>query len=436
VCHSAHSGVTTISYDPCVVSAALLTEFNRAIRTVQRVVRDAAPGSMSGDEALRIVGQFAELERAAASGIARFTPVVIETGSYAKTGHASAQDWLGAVSGSSASAAKARLAAAERAASVPILAEALRDGDLSTPQLKVLADASAIAPEAPATLLSMLADQVSHQELADSAARLRSAARCKESARARRARVHAQRHFRWHQDDEGGIRGEFFCDEVEWTRVFGRLEADTKARWKAAGADWRESMEAHRLDAFIDLLSRSGRPGSADSGAHTLVIVDAHALKRGRATGDELCEIDGIGPVCVEAATELLGEGTVQFIIRDGVDIRSVTKSSRSLAQRTEMALLVRDRICVVPGCGKRLGLEGDHCEVDYSKDGPTTLGNLARLCGPHHAMKTHGGWRLTGGPGRWSWVPPPRPPTAGRIARSRRLAAAKGKAKANRIRD
>ena len=89
---------------------------------------------------------------AAASGIARFTPVVIETGSYAKTGHASAQDWLGAVSGSSASAAKARLAAAERAASVPILAEALRDGDLSTPQLKVLADASAIAPEAPATL--------------------------------------------------------------------------------------------------------------------------------------------------------------------------------------------------------------------------------------------------------------------------------------------
>jgi hypothetical protein len=203
------------------------------------------------------------------------------------------------------------------------------------------------------------------------------------------------------------------------------LEAKTKARWSAAGENGRgrEPFEAYRLDTFIDLLSK--RAGS-NSTVQTLVLVDARSLKRGTTKGDETCEIDGIGPVSVDAAVELLGEGNVQFIVKDGVDIRTVTKSSRTVAQRTMAALMARDRVCAVPGCGKRLGLEDDHREIDFHDGGPTTFENLARLCGPHHDMKTHGGWRLTGKAGHWSWVPPPRPPTAGRIARTRRLAAAK----------
>ena len=62
--------------------------------------------------------------------------------------------------------------------------------------------------------------------------------------------------------------------------------------------------------------------------------------------------------------------------------------------------------------------LETDHSDVDYADGGPTALANLVRLCPGHHDMKTNGGWKIVGGHGRRKWVPPEKPPTAGRIAR------------------
>ena len=98
---------------------------------LEQFVREAEPRSVSGDQARSIVASFAEIERAAASGVALFTPRVVETGSFAKEGHGSAQEWLGSLSGTSAAKAKGRLAAAERAAADPRLTEALHESELS-----------------------------------------------------------------------------------------------------------------------------------------------------------------------------------------------------------------------------------------------------------------------------------------------------------------
>jgi hypothetical protein len=419
----------------CTEGATVQDELKNAVGIMQRVVHEANPALVSGDEARAIVGLFAEAERAAASGIALFSPVVVETGSFAKAGHGSAADWLGSVAGTSAGAAKGRLAAAERAAGDPALTEALHEGELSSAQLKVMSETASLGPEAVATLLELNEEGASQQELSDTAARLRAGARNKESERARRDRVHQGRYFRWRQSPEGGIKSEMWCDEIAWAKVAPQLEAEAKERWKAAGKG--ESLEAHRLDALLDLLARAGGDGGKGPGSgarpHTLVIVDAQALRRGSTEGDELCEIEGIGPVSVDAVVELVGEGGMQLLVKDGVDITTVTSTRRDLPQRVEAALVVRDRTCVVTGCGKRHGLEGDHCHIDYDDDGPTCLDNLARLCPEHHALKTYGGWRLEGGPGHWKWIAPAHPKSAGFIARARQLAAAKAKAKANR---
>ena len=417
--------------------ATLDTELRHAVHTLQHFVRTTSPESISGDHALALVDLLGEAERAAASGIALLSPVVVETGSYAKAGHASAPDWLGAVSGSSAGAAKGRLGAAQQAARSPELSGALHDGHLSADQLKIVAETTAVAPKAPGPLLSLVEDGASNQELRDAAARLKAEARSVECDRARRDRVHANRHFRWHQDPHGGIRFDGSCDEVAWAKVAPRLESDAKARWKAAGAGAGESLEAHRLDAFLEIMgcSAGARGGGGPKGgpgprARAIILLDAKALRRGTTRGDELCEIEGVGPVSVEAATELLGQASLQFVIKDGVDITTVTGSTRAIAQRIECALLVRDRTCVVPHCGKRLGLQSDHSQVDYTDDGPTELANLVRLCAEHHKLKTHGGWRIEGGPGRWRWIAPKNPPSAGFIKRSGKVAAAKAKAK------
>jgi hypothetical protein len=409
------------------------------IRTLRQLARTVKPLTVSGDDARQMVELLAEAERVAASVIALLTPRVIETGSYAKTGHASGPDWLASFSGSSAGVARSRLAAAERAAVVPELTRELREGKLSSPQLKTLTDAETAAPGSLDELLPMLDEGANLQELTDAAKRAKSAARGNETARVRRARVHANRHFRWYQDESGGIRGEFLCDEVAWARVEPILEGAAKERWKAAGAGEgdADTRAAHRLDAFLDLLAGSTpRSGKAGARPHTLVLIDATALRRGSLGPGETCEIEGIGPVSLEAATELIGEGNLQFVITEGRDIKTVTSTTRTPHQMTAMALIVRDRTCVVRRCGKRLGLEGDHCDTDYSDGGPTTLSNMVRLCPPHHDMKTNGGWKIMGETGKREWVAPAQPPSAGRIARQRRVTAAKAKGRALNKRD
>jgi hypothetical protein len=320
--------------------------------------------------------------------------------------------------------------------------------------------------------LELLDQGASHRELRDAATQMRAASRNRESERLRRARVHAHRHFRWWQDEHGGIRGEFSSDEVEFARVVPRLEDEAKRRWKAAGSGLGngvgDSLEAHRLDAFIDLLSGSGGfdsdgdddvdgdgdgdgdsdvdgdgdgggPGAGDRGGRhnrgrgplprTLIIVNAESLRRGTTEGDEICEIEGIGPVSVAAAKELLSEGGFQYLVKEGFDIKTVTRSTRVITNCIDMALIVRDRVCARPGCGNSLGLERDHWQLDYGKDGPTELENLVRLCPECHRLKTDGGWRLEGRPGAWKWVAPAKPPSAAQMARARKVSVARAKA-------
>ncbi len=283
--------------------------------------------------------------------------------------------------------------------------------------------------EAPDELLSLLSNGSSHQELSETASRQRAAARCRESERARRDRVHASRHFRWTQVESGGVRGEFFCDEVAWASVDSRLESEAQRRWKAAGSKCPDDLAAHRLDAFLDLLAGS-RPvqGGGRSEPLCVVFVDAEALQRGTTVTGETCEVDGIGPISVDAAKELLYDGAAQFMLRQSKQICAVTGRSRYVAQRLAMALVARDRRCAVPGCPTTNHLQGDHRLVDFAKGGLTELVNLARLCPSHHDMKTYGGWTLQGEPFKWEWIAPPNPPSANAIARARRLAAAKSK--------
>jgi hypothetical protein len=356
-------------------TATFTTELEQAVRAVERLVRTATPGAASGDQARSLVTLFARAERASASGVALFSPVVEETGSYSTAGHGSAAEWLGSLAGSSAGAAKGRLAAARTAAADPVLVQALHGAGLSTDQLALVAKTASEVPGAAPTLLELAEGGASHRELKDTATRLCAAARSREADRARRARVHAGRHMRAHQVETGGVRGEFFCDEVAWARIQPGLEAEAKARWKAAGSHSGESLDAHRLDAFLDLLSRGicGDPGDS-SRPHALILVNAETLRRGSVRGGELCEIEGIGPVSLDAVEDLLGDATTQFLIKDAFDIKTVTRSSRYVPKCVEAALIARDRTCAVEGCGKRHGLERDHVNVDYSKGGPTEL--------------------------------------------------------------
>jgi hypothetical protein len=116
------------------------------------------------------------------------------------------------------------------------------------------------------------------------------------------------------------------------------------------------------------------RPRPAfDPKALVRIRIDAEAFLRGHAEPEETCSIPGVGPVPVASARALLGDAILE---------------------------LVSDP------------LERDHWQVDFKKDGPTSIDNLARIGKFHHLQKTHRGWKLEGGPGQWRFNKPDR--TAG----------------------
>jgi hypothetical protein len=103
----------------------------------------------------------------------------------------------------------------------------------------------------------------------------------------------------------------------------------------------------------------------------------------------------------------LADDAILSVLLTDGIDVTAVAHRGRTIPASLRRALTERDRTCVVPGCQVRDRLEIDHIEP-FAAGGPTRLTNLCRLCRWHHYLKTHCGYRITGGPGTWGWLPPP----------------------------
>ena len=170
------------------------------------------------------------------------------------------------------------------------------------------------------------------------------------------------------------------------------------------------------VDARSDRDDRPGQNGRHTPSATVHLRVDLDALRRGSVNDGDVCEIPGVGPVPIESARALMGDAITDLVITNGVDVTTVCHLGRSIPRPLRTALMERDRTCVVPGCDVRRGLEIDHWQISFVDGGPATLENLARLCGHHHYLRTHQGFELHGGPGRWRWRPPktPKMPKAG----------------------
>ncbi|HEX3947064.1 MAG TPA: hypothetical protein VHW47_05140 [Acidimicrobiales bacterium] len=381
---------------------------------------EVAPSDLSGEEATSLVTVCVEAERLLAAAKARFSRRVAETDAHRRHGHRTATDWLAAVSGSPVSQARDLLQTAERVAAHPDIEAAWARGDLSTAQAKLIQTAAVLDPSATTTLLRTALGG-SFADIKATADQIKHRARGDEGERAREQRAHAGRFCRVWEPETGGLRIDAWLTKRDGGRLLARLEAETDAVFKEArSAGRRQLHERYRADALVRLVTAAGCPGGHRHGpeAHVVVRVDAAALRRGATEGDEVCEIAGLGPVPVATARELLGDSFFNLLVTDGIDVLTITSQRRTIPAALRVALADRDPTCVVPGCAVATALQIDHWRLDFADGGPTELANLARLCAAHHHLKTHAGWRLTGGPGRWGWQRPAHRP-AGRVPRT-----------------
>jgi len=201
-------------------------------------------------------------------------------------------------------------------------------------------------------------------------------------------------------------------------RFKSAIERETKGVFtEARRAGIRERTEAYQADALLALVTGTSATGACSPTAKTAptcapattmhLRVDVTALRRGKLENGEVCEIPGVGPVPLATARNAIGDAVLKVIVTDGVDVKAVANMKRAIPARLRRALEERDETCVVPGCDVAKGLENDHYQIDFIRDGPTEMWNLCRLCRWHHYLKTHCGYAITGGPGEWEWNGP-----------------------------
>jgi len=397
-----------------------------ATAALAALVAELDPDRLSGPDAARLYGDLAGAERLVVAGKTLLAPRIAGSGTWRSGGHRTCASFLADLEGASAGQARRTLETGERLVELPAVRDAVRQGRLSSAKATEIAQAASLDPEREGALLAGAEGQALC-EVKERCQRSRATSTRRDPMAAAR-RIHARRTFSSWTDAEGAFCFQGRDTPERGAALMARLAPTADALARAARQDGDAPPEPYGAllaDALFALVAEapSGSPeGGAQGGATgiverpppaTVVVrVDLAALRRGRAEGDERCEIDGQGPVPVPVARSLCSDAFVALVFEEAGDIKAVSHLGRTVHRSVRTALVQRDRTCVVPGCTVSWGLEIDHLDP-FALGGPTELDNLALLCRHHHRLKTYEGWVLerTGDsdadPG-WTFTPQP----------------------------
>ncbi len=389
------------------------------------------PDAIPDGEVRAVIESLAAIKRRVDGAVTLMARRAADGSGEGPKGTKAAAAYLARTTGTSTSAARKQLATSTKLASQTGTTAAVRTGRLSDAQAAAIAEVAAVDPSAQDDLI----ERAGVESLDD----LRRTCRDRHAAAdpdrdSRRRRHHARRSCRTWTETDGEWRAVLSGPADLGARFDAALRADHDRIFKDAHAGGRREPDAaYHFDALIDVLERGAatRPagdvdrtgtgethGSATSdggpvattprraGRQTQVVVNVSlsALTRGTVDPDETCRIEGVGEVSLAAARALSPDAHLAYVIRDGVDIRSVVHLGRQATAHQRTAMLARGYECEVPHCRSTHLLEIDHVR-DWAFSGRTVLDELAWLCRDHHARKSAGTHHLDGPPGRRRWV-------------------------------
>jgi hypothetical protein len=378
-----------------------LTAIKQQIRELAAWIRQDLPA----DQTASVLQHVGEIENTCAALRVLLSRRVAETSLWQKNGDRSAAHFVARTTRTTVSKAADTLETARRLDGLPRTRDAFEAGQVSETQVREIASAASLCPSSEDELLKT-ARTGDVTVLRDHCRRVRHAAVSDEMARYEA--IHRSRYLRSWSDHDGAFRLDAKLTPHAGATVMAALEPHRRKVFEdASRAGRRENPEAYLADALVSL-ARAPSNDSKASGPKAMVHVrvDHAALVRGHRNGDEVCEIDGIGPIPVATARALSSDAILSAILTKGADVKAVAHLGRTIPARLRTALQARDTECAVPGCHNRHRLEIDHIEP-FAEGGPTSLDNLVRLCRPHHHMKTNLGFRLVGRPGTWKWIAP-----------------------------
>jgi uncharacterized protein DUF222 len=371
-----------------------------AVRALREAVDAVDLRVLDGGHAVELVELSTEAERICAAVRTLAARRGEESKVWQRDGHRNAAQWVANATGTSVGQAIGMLETARKLEELPETREAFSSGRLSEIQAREIGSAAVDRRTERALIESARTQTLS--ALREECRKVRAAAVTDEAAEYERIR--RSRYLRHWSDPDGAVRLDARLAPDAGAMVIAAIRArQDRIFADARRTGRRESSHAYAADALVELAAGDGKAPRA----MVHVLVDHKTYATGRAAADSLCEIPGIGRIPAATARALAGDAIIKALVTKGADVQAVTHVGRAIPAHIRTALEVRDPTCVVPKCHVRHGLEIDHYRIPYADGGPTELGNLARLCGWHHYLKTSCGYRLTGEPGDWNWRAP-----------------------------
>lgn len=316
-----------------------------------------------GDLEAEIVG----LARRLAAGTYELLVLVGELdarGSWARWGALSCAAWLAEVCDVEIGTARTQVRVARALRHHQVLDEGMRTGDVSYARARVLVphltdlNAPALVELAARTPASRLGAAIAAWSQRD------------EHPADIDRRHRAERSVSWRTDPDGMVTITARLAPADAAGVCAVIDQAVRSDRAPAGA----SLRRQRADALVATVTTGG--GTVD----TEVVIHLRGT-------DPATLTDGT-PINDHALARLLPDAVVSLLLHD-LDGHPIDASPRRRhpTRRQRRVLDERHPTCAHPGCSAQVFLQYDHVQP-YAADGPTTLDNLRRLCGPHNRAR------------------------------------------------
>jgi hypothetical protein len=352
--------------------------------------------AISDDELVSYLDELEHTDRFVDAERARTVAELERREVFARDGHLSLASWITSRHGVAPSTAAGHVRLARALEQMPVAAEALASGEVSSSAVTLLASAQEAAPEPFARSEEMLVDAARTLPVTQ----LRSTvAHWRESADAERAAEDEERRYERRAVStfvtmdgmvESTVKLAASDGQVYITALRAAEDADVRS---FKGPDPRTPAQ-RRADALVHVCRRfldsSDRPTVAGERPHVIVTVDIETLE-GR-DGGKRCELADVGRITAEEALMWACDCQVTRVITDAKSRPlDVGRTTRIVPPYLRRALIVRDRGCAFPGCDRPPSWTDAHHVRHWVRDlGPTALDNLALLCRRHHRLIHH----------------------------------------------
>ncbi|MFI9381920.1 DUF222 domain-containing protein [Kutzneria sp. NPDC052558] len=174
------------------------------------------------------------------------------------------------------------------------------------------------------------------------------------------------------------------------------LEAAIAAKSKPTSANDTRTTPQRQGDAFAEIveiaLGSDALPEEGGEKPHLALTMSWKDFQEQRGTAD----LEGMGPLNAASVRRIACDSTIlRVVLGAKSEVLDIGRASRTIPNAIRRALIIRDKGCAFPGCGRKPRQCHAHHVVEWADGGPTSLDNLVLLCSSCHRLIHHSDWKV-----------------------------------------